>query len=63
MAEKNVTLRFASTSDEKSLARRAALDSAEPPAQPVLLAEVHGQLPAALALSDDTVISRPVRPI
>jgi hypothetical protein len=54
-----VTLRFASTSDNNSLARLAALDSAEPPEQPVLLAEVHGELLAALALSDGTVISDP----
>jgi hypothetical protein len=55
----DVTLRFGSVGDEKSLARLAALDSAEPLEQPVLLAEVDGQLLAALALSDGAVIADP----
>jgi hypothetical protein len=59
VAESSVTLRFGSTSDQKSLAWLAALDSAEPPGQPVLLAEVDGRLLAALALSDGRVIADP----
>jgi hypothetical protein len=55
----DVTLRLGSVGDEKSLACLAALDSAEPLEQPVLLAEVDGQLLAALALSDGTVIADP----
>ena len=58
-AEKDVTLRFGSPADENPLARLAALDSSKPPAQPVLLAEVDGQLLAALALSDGTVVADP----
>jgi hypothetical protein len=54
-----VTLRFGSVDDEKSLTRLAALDSARPLEQPVLIAEVNGQLLAALALSDGTVIADP----
>jgi hypothetical protein len=55
----NVTLRFSAPGDERSLDRLAALDSARPPAQPVLLAEVNGQLLAASRLSDGTVIANP----
>ena len=60
--DKGVTLRFGSRTDERALTRLAAVDSAEPPAQPVLLAEVDGQLVAALALSDGTVIADPFYP-
>ena len=60
--ERSVTLRFGSPADEKPLARLAALDSSKPPAQPVLLAEVDGQLHAALGLSDGTVVADPFHP-
>ena len=59
VTEKTVTLRFGTAGDEKSLARLAPLDSAQPPEQPALLAEVDGQPLAALALSDGTVITDP----
>ena len=58
-AERSVTLRFGSPADEKALARLAELDSSGAPAQPVLLAEVDGQLLAALALSDGSVVADP----
>ena len=58
-SDESVTLRFGSSADEKRLARLAALDSAEPPEQPVLLAEVDGRLLAALALTHSTVIADP----
>jgi len=61
-ADATVTLRFDSTADEKRLGRLAALDSKQPPAPPVLLAEVDGQLFAALALSDGTVVADPFYP-
>ena len=54
-----MTLRFAIPADAKRLARLAELDSSKPLAQPSLLAEVDGQLLAALALSDGTVIADP----
>lgn len=57
--EGSVTVRFGSVCDEETLAHLAALDSAKPPEHPVLLAEVDGQLLAALGLSDDTVIADP----
>jgi hypothetical protein len=54
-----VTLRFGSVADQGALARLAQLDSAAPPTQPVLLAEVDGQLRAALALPDGAIIADP----
>jgi hypothetical protein len=59
---RSVTLRFASAGDQRSLARLAELDSSAPPAQPVLLAEVDGQLRAALAVTDGTVVADPFHP-
>ena len=61
-SDRSVTLRFGSPADNGALARLAAVDSAEPPAQPVLLAEVDGQVVAALALSDGTSIANPFSP-
>lgn len=61
-ADMSVTLRFSSPADQKSLARLAELDSTTPPAQPVLLAEVDGQLRAALALKDGSVAADPFHP-
>ena len=58
-AERSVTLRFGSPADEKGIARLAELDSWRPPPHPVLLAEVDGQLLAALALSDGSVVANP----
>lgn len=60
--DKSVTLRFGSPADQQALARLAAVDSAEPPALPVLLAEVDGELVAALALSDGASIANPFYP-
>lgn len=61
-SDRSVTLRFGSPADNGALARLAAVDSAEPPAQPVLVAEVDGQVVAALALSDGTSIANPFSP-
>jgi hypothetical protein len=61
-AETSVTLRFGVQADAKRLARLAALDSAEPLARPILLAEVDGQLLAALGLCDGLVIADPFHP-
>jgi hypothetical protein len=60
--DERVTLRFGSAADDAGLARLSALDSAEPPAHPVLLAEVNGQLRAALGLSDGTAVADPFHP-
>ena len=61
-AERSVTLRFASSADQKRLARLAELDSSTAPTRPVLLAEVDGQLRAALALTDGAVVADPFHP-
>lgn len=59
--ELSVTIRYAFADDALVLARLAALDSSDQPLQPILLAEVDGQLRAALSLSDGTVIADPFR--
>jgi hypothetical protein len=58
-----ITIRHAYADDELPLSRLAVLDSAPaPPAQPVLLAEVDGELRAALSLSDGSAIADPFFP-
>lgn len=54
-----VTLRFAFPDDEVALWRLAVLDSSRPLASPALLAEVGGELRAALSLRDGRVIADP----
>jgi hypothetical protein len=54
-----ITLRYGFPDDAQAIARLAALDSAEPPLLPILLAEVAGELRAALSLADGSVISDP----
>jgi hypothetical protein len=61
-AQRSVTLRLGTPADRRPLARLAELDSAAPPEQPVLLAEVDGQLRAALALTGGAVIADPFHP-
>ena len=60
--DRSVTLRFASPADQGPLTRLAELDSAASPTQPVLLAEVGGQLRAALVLTDSTLVAHPSHP-
>jgi len=62
LATSPVTLRFAFPDDFSDLARLASLDSAALPEQPVLVAEVAGQLRAALSLADGAVIADPFYP-
>lgn len=54
-----VTLRYAVFDDAPDLLRLAQLDSAEPLAEPILLAEVAGELTAALSLAENRVIADP----
>jgi hypothetical protein len=56
-----VTLRYAFPDDASALARLAALDSASVPAGQLLVAEVGGELWAALSLSDGGAIADPFR--
>jgi hypothetical protein len=54
-----ITVRPAYTDDECALRRLAALDSAAVPPAPLLVAEVAGELRAALSLWDGTTIADP----
>jgi hypothetical protein len=58
----SVTIRRASAADATSLARLAILDSASPPAVDALLAEVDGELWAAVELDGRAAIADPFRP-
>jgi hypothetical protein len=60
--DSSVTLRFGFPDDAGALAGLAVLDSSEPLAMPVLLAEVGGELHAALSLADERVVADPFRP-
>jgi hypothetical protein len=54
-----VTIRPAFPDDGLALFRLAAIDSSELPPQPALVAEVDGELRAALSLRDGRVIADP----
>ena len=56
-----LTIRFATESDELAVIRLAALDSAPVPAGLLLLAEEHGDLRAALSVTDGRVVADPFR--
>jgi hypothetical protein len=55
----SVTLRFGFPDDAAAISRLAALDGADPPRQPILLAEVAGELRAVVSLSDGSAIADP----
>jgi hypothetical protein len=57
-----VTVRRAVADDAPALERLAVLDSRPAPAQPVLVAEVDGQLEAALSLTTGAAIANPFAP-
>jgi hypothetical protein len=57
--ERAVTLRLYSAEDHDPLARLAALDSSKPPNQPVVVAEIGGELRAALSLNDGSLVADP----
>jgi hypothetical protein len=54
-----ITVRAASTNDGAALRALAALDSADPIAQPALVAEAAGEIRAALSLADGAVVADP----
>jgi hypothetical protein len=59
----SITIRSAYADDHQALWRLAALDSAERvPSEPLLLAEVDGELRAALSLVDGAAIADPFFP-
>ena len=57
-----VTVRFATPGDAPALDRLAALDSGSVPAGTALVAEVDGEVLAALSLGDGTALADPFRP-
>jgi hypothetical protein len=59
---RQVTIRSSIPDDAAEIARLATIDSAPVPAGPFLLAEVNGQLHAALAIADGRVIADPFVP-
>jgi len=61
MTEHPVTIRFSRDADAAALRRLAVLDSARVPDGVMLVAEVDGELRAALA-ADGTAIADPFRP-
>jgi hypothetical protein len=58
----SVTVRFATPADAGDLARLAALDAGRVPTGPALVAEVDGELLAALSLGDGRALADPFRP-
>jgi hypothetical protein len=62
MTDRTLTIRRADTSDVGALVRLAALDSASPPAGDALVAEVGGELWAALEVDSGAAIADPFRP-
>jgi hypothetical protein len=62
MTDKTLTIRRADSSDTAALYRLAALDSAYPPTGDALLAEVGGELWAAVEVDSGAAIADPFRP-
>ena len=60
--DSSLTLRFGGTADSEAIDRLAQLDSRRAPRGPVLVAEVDGELWAALSLDDQHVVADPFRP-
>lgn len=61
-ATRVVTIRPALSDDALALRRLAALDSAELPTGALLVAEVSGELWAAVAVASDVAVADPFRP-
>jgi hypothetical protein len=61
-ATASVTIRMAGTEDTRALHRLAALDSTIYDGRPALVAEVDGELWAAVSLESDATMADPFRP-
>jgi hypothetical protein len=55
----NAVIRLASDADEAALERLAQLDSARPLQHPILVAEIHGHVAAALDMDERRTIADP----
>lgn len=62
MTNTALTVRLATPADAFSLRRLAAIDSASPPTGEVLLAEMDGELWAALSIDTGAAVADPFRP-
>lgn len=62
MTTMRITIRHATPGDASDLERLAQLEGVGPPAGDVLVAEVDGQLSAAVELGGGSVIADPFRP-
>jgi len=62
LATSPISIRSAYPDDADALRRLAALDSAPLPEAPVLVADLGGELHAALSLSDGAVVADPFAP-
>ena len=62
MTDTTLTIRRAHEADARALARLAALDSSSPPTGDSLIAEVGGELWAALEIGSGAAIADPFRP-
>jgi hypothetical protein len=60
--DRSVTLKPCRAEDRVPLAQLAALDGRASPSGPVLVAEIGGELRAALSLKDGGVVADPFRP-
>jgi hypothetical protein len=58
----NLTIRYATTADKFAVRRLSVLDSASPPTGDLLLAEMDGELWAALSLDTGEAVADPFRP-
>jgi hypothetical protein len=58
----SLTIRIAYPDDRAALERLATLDARPLPAEPLLVAEVDGELWAALGLADGGAVADPFRP-
>ena len=61
LTDRDVTLRVATQGDSRSLLRLAALDDRPLPAGPFVVAEVDGELVAAVSVSGGSAIADPFR--
>ena len=57
-----VTIRPAYPTDDRALSRLAGLDSSVVPAEPLLVAEVDGELRVAVSMADGAAIADPFAP-